>query len=144
MSASAVIHALSEDLHAATAFDLMRQLRPHLTAEQFAARCREARERDGYTLYGLMEEGRCLAVMGMRRLVDLLHGPHFYIDDLVVDEAARGRGLGAALLAHAERLAAEQGGIGLRLCTGIDHVDGQRFYEREGWSKKAVAYKKGF
>jgi hypothetical protein len=31
---------------------------------------------------------------------------------------------------------------GLRLCTGIENESGKRFYEREGWTLKAVAFKK--
>ena len=129
----------------ADAFAVMRELRAHLDFETFSERCREARASDGYTLYGAYDEGgRLLGVMGVRTLVDLLHGRHLYVDDLVVTEAARSRGVGSRLLAHAERLAAEAGGVGLRLCTGIDHHAGRRFYEREGWTAKAVAFKKGF
>ena len=126
------------------AFALMRQLRGHLTEESFTARYREARDRDDYRLYGAFDEGGCRALLGIRRLVDLLHGPHLYIDDLVVDASVRSRGVGAALLAFAEGLAADAGGIGLRLCTGIDYEPARRFYDREGWKALAVAYKKGF
>jgi len=126
------------------AYAVMRQLRPHLSEAEFTARCREARDRDGYTVYGMFEEGACIAVLGMRRLVELLHGPHLYIDDLVVADGHRSRGLGAKLLRFAEQKAAEAGGLGLRLCTGIDYQPARRFYEREGWSALAVAYKKGF
>jgi GNAT superfamily N-acetyltransferase len=122
----------------------MRQLRPHLTEAEFTARCREARERDDYTVYGMFEGAACIAVLGMRRLVDLLHGPHFYIADLVVADGHRSRGLGAELLRFAEQRAAEAGGLGLRLCTGIDYQPARKFYDREGWSALAVAYKKGF
>jgi hypothetical protein len=31
---------------------------------------------------------------------------------------------------------------GLRLCTGIENEQGKKFYERNGWSLRAVAYKK--
>lgn len=128
----------------ALAYSLMRQLRPGLSESEFTARCELAAAQNGYTLYGAFDGDECLGVMGMRRIVDLLHGDHFYIDDLVVDERARSRGVGAQLLRHAEALAAQAGGLGLRLCTGIDYLPARRFYEREGWVARAVAYKKGF
>lgn len=144
MSDTLVIREIPDGPDWPRAFVLMRQLRPHLELDDFVARCREAAARDAYTLWGAWDGDALLGVMGMRRLVDLLHGPHLYIDDLVVDERARSRGVGARLLAHAESLAAAAGGLGLRLCTGIDHEPGRRFYEREGWTARAVAYKKGF
>ena len=126
------------------AWAVVRELRPHVDRDAFAALCREAARRDGYTLYGAFADGRLVGVMGMRELVDLVHGRHLYVDDLVVTAAVRSRGVGRRLLAHAEGVARERGGLGLRLCTGIDHAPGRRFYEREGWTARAVAYKKGF
>jgi GNAT superfamily N-acetyltransferase len=120
------------------AYALIRELRPHLTEAEFTARCREAGTRDAYTMYGLYEGEKCLGALGMRRLVDLLHGPHFYIDDLVVDETARSRELGARLLGFAKQIAAEAGGLGLRWCTGIDYWPARHFYEREGWTARAA------
>ena len=126
------------------AWRVMRELRPHLDRDAFVALCRDAATRDGYTLHGALDGGRLVGVMGMRELVDLVHGRHLYVDDLVVAEGARSRGVGSRLLAHAERVARERGGLGLRLCTGVDNAPGRRFYEREGWVARAVAYKKGF
>lgn len=126
------------------AFAVLRELRPHVDHATFVAVCREAGRRDGYALHGAFDGGRLVAVMGMRELVDLLHGRHLYVDDLVVAEGARSRGVGRRLLAFAEEVARARGGLGLRLCTGIDHAAGRRFYEREGWTARAVAYKKGF
>ena len=121
------------------AWVVMRELRPHVDREAFVARCREAARRDGYALYGAFDDGRLVGVMGLRELVDLVHGRHLYVDDLVVTAAVRSRGVGSRLLAHAEALARERGGLGLRLCTGIDHAPGRRFYEREGGTARAVA-----
>src|SRR5437660_1493599 len=85
----------------------MCQLRPALAERGFTLRCPETHTRDGYTLYGLsmvirVSGDTCVGKLGIRQLVDLLHGPHLYIDDLVVAEGARANGLGAALLRFAE------------------------------------------
>lgn len=126
------------------AFTLLVDLRPHLDFATFVERCRAAQMADAYTLYGAYQDGELVGVMGLRTLVDLLHGRHLYIDDLVVAPAVRSQGVGRQLLEFAERLAAEAGGVGLRLCTGIDHEPAKRFYVREGWSARAVAFKKMF
>ena len=123
-------------------FSLMRELRPHLDFAQFARLCEAARQADDYTLVGVEENGRPVAVMGMRLLHDLVHGAHLYIDDLVVAESHRSRGLGARLLHYAERTATLAGTKQLRLCTGIENEAGRRFYKREGWTERALAIKK--
>jgi GNAT superfamily N-acetyltransferase len=125
-------------------FPIVRELREHLTIDTYLSRCLAAAEADAYTLYGAFEDDRCVAVMGIRELTDLLHGRHLYIDDLVVTSAVRARGIGAELLRFAEALAASSGAAGVRLSTGADHHAGRRFYEREGWTLRAVTFKKGF
>lgn len=144
MTTQITYRTMTEGADWAIAYALVRQLRPNLTEAEFTARCRQANAQDGYTIYGAFDGERCVGVLGMRRLVDFLHGPHFYIDDLVIAESDRSRGIGARLLQFVEQLAAEAGGLGLRLCTGIDYWPARRFYEREGWTARAVAYKKGF
>ncbi len=120
-------------------FPLMRQLRPHLTSEEYLSRVTQACETQGYHLF---RERNGNALIGMRILIDLVHGRHLYIDDLVVDENVRSRGVGRALLAFAEEFAREHACPGLRLCTGTDNLRGKKFYESLGWDPRAIAYKK--
>ena len=124
------------------AFLVLKELRPHLTRESYNQIYQAARRSDHYTFVGVFEEGRCTALMGYRILYDFVHGKHLYIDDLVVTKASRSQGMGAELLRYAEEKAWETQCVGLRLCTGVDNEPGRRFYEREHWELKAVAYKK--
>ena len=57
------------------------------------------------------------------------------IGGLVVDEAARGRGVGRLLLEAAVRWAAEQGYGKLRVRSNVIREDAHRFYEREGFRR---------
>jgi GNAT superfamily N-acetyltransferase len=59
--------------------------------------------------------------------------PFAEIGGLVVDEAARGRGVGRLLLEAAVRWAAEQGYGKLRVRSNVVREDAHRFYEREGF-----------
>lgn len=126
----------------ASVFELMRELRPHLTEKTFLETYHAAQKADGYVMYGFYHGSECVGLMGLRYLHDYVHGFHLYIDDLVTSEKVRSKGIGAELLKFAEGLAQENKCSGLRLCTGVDNKDGMRFYEREGWASRAVAYKK--
>lgn len=125
------------------AFPVVRELRPHLAFPEYVSLYEEARRRDEFTLVGCFDGGSCVAVMGYRVLVDFLHGRHLYIDDLVVASSLRSQGIGKRLLDFAEREADRLECLGLRLCTGVQNERGRVFYERHGWTVRALAYKKG-
>ena len=61
-----------------------------------------------------------------------------YIQDIVVDERFRDRGIGISLLRHTAAHVREQGGTYLRLSVDAKNVSAQRFYERLGlsWSQE--------
>lgn len=61
--------------------------------------------------------------------------PFAEIGGLVVDEAARGKGVGRLLVAAAVRRAAEQGYGKLRVRSNVIREDAHRFYEREGFRR---------
>lgn len=132
---------LPEDLND-DVFAVVKELRPHLDLQEFKQLVALAHAADGYRLVVAESKGEVQAVMGYRILHDLVHGSHLYIDDLVTAKAHRGRGLGAQLLKHAEAEARRLGFRTLRLCTGLDNKDAQRFYEREGWEARSFAFKK--
>lgn len=124
------------------AFEVMKELRPHLDFATFFALYQAAKKADDYRVVGLLKGGEVVAVMGYRQLHDLVRGQHLYIDDLVTTAAARSTGAGAKLLQFAEGEAKRLGCKSLRLCTGIDNDRGKKFYEREGWVCRSIAYVK--
>lgn len=123
-------------------YEVMAELRPHITVDQFKEIYKKAHTNDQYTLYGYFENEKCYALMGVRYLYDYVHLFHLYIDDLIVSSKQRSNGVGAKLLKFAEKLANDNKCTGLRLCTGVDNKDGIRFYEREKWLMRAVVFKK--
>lgn len=122
--------------------NLMKELRPHLSLEDYLSIYEHAHKNDGYEIVAIEEDNTVLALMGYRFLYDYVRGKHVYIDDLVSTEKARSMGLGAELLKYAEKVASENECNVLRLCTGIDNDRGVKFYEKNGWSKRAFAYTK--
>ncbi|WP_374076064.1 GNAT family N-acetyltransferase [Bdellovibrio bacteriovorus] len=123
-------------------YPIMKELRPHLSFEEYIAIYNEAHIADGYEIVAIEDKGQIMAVMGYRFLSDYVRGRHVYVDDLVSTEKARSQGLGAELLKFAEEIAKASGCSTLRLCTGIENDRGVKFYERNGWTKRAFAYTK--
>lgn len=123
-------------------FPVMKELRPHLNFDDYLSIYEEAHRNDGYQIVAIEENGQILAVMGYRILSDYVRGKHVYIDDLVSSEAVRSKGLGAELLKYAEGIAKNINCNTLRLCTGIENERGAKFYEKNGWIKRAFAYAK--
>ncbi len=123
-------------------YAVLRELRPHLSYEQFLEIYEQAHAGGDYTLAAIEDQGQIVAVMGYRFYSDFVRGRHLYIDDLVSRASARSRGLGAELLAYAERLAKDDGCNTLRLCAALENERGIRFYEREGWTRRSYAFVK--
>jgi ribosomal protein S18 acetylase RimI-like enzyme len=124
------------------AFVCLRDLRPHLSDLELTEIYRMACERDSYGFVVMELQGEVVALLGYRILYDFIRGKHLYIDDLITVEKHRSRGFGADLLKYAEGLARGLDCKSLRLCTGIENEAAIRFYERNGWRKKAYAFTK--
>jgi GNAT superfamily N-acetyltransferase len=60
-------------------------------------------------------------------------GRLWLLNDLYVAPAARGSGVGRALMQRARRLAEDSGACGLELVTARTNTIGQRLYESEGY-----------
>jgi len=110
---------------------VLEQLRPHLTAESFAAVYAEGHPQGLRFTAAYDEQDRCVAVAGWRLLATTVALRKLYVDDLVTTAAHRGQGVGAALLRELERRARGAGCRVLDLDSGADREDAHRFYFRE-------------
>ena len=124
-------YAESDEEIAAT-FDVMRQLRTHLTHERYVPHVRDLMESDGFRLAFLTDEGEVRAVAGFRLMNMLYCGRLLYVDDLVTDERVRSRGYGARLLDWLKAEGKRQGCAELQLISRVTREDAHRFYFREG------------
>jgi GNAT superfamily N-acetyltransferase len=120
---AALLVELGRGVAAGTAGDPTHQL-------QFAGHIRRI---DNGTLVAT-DADQVLGVIDMeyhQRLGD--HRPQARVNDLVVTDRARGRGVGRALLARAEERARRRGCFRLALVTATWRRDTIAFYERQGW-----------
>jgi ribosomal protein S18 acetylase RimI-like enzyme len=78
------------------------------------------------------------AVLGMLTLIvyRVPTGIRAWIHDVVVDESARGRGVGDALTREALRLAEEAGAISIELTTRQEREAANRLYRRLGFEQR--------
>ena len=87
--------------------------------------------------------GRVVAFAGMTvEWTPTSDDPVARLTALVVEEGERGRGTGAALVAHAEEWARGRGARSIRLTTAAHREDAHRFYERIGYAMTGLRYAK--
>ena len=99
---------LRSNVEITEAFPLMSVLRERIRPETFLAEVRR-QQGQGYELVGAFEDGTLVALAGIRRAHTLSRGEHMFVDDLVTDEPARGKGHAAALLRWVAARAAAEG-----------------------------------
>ena len=128
----------AEQRDSATLARLIGQLDYQVSADDVAARLATM---DGEGQVVLVAEigGRvvgCLSTSIMR----VLHrpAPVGRISMMVVDEAFRGRGIGAALVRAAERSLAERGCYMVEVTSHVRRTDAHRFYEKLGYERTSV------
>lgn len=136
------LKAVNDESEMPKVYSILKELRPKLSYSDFLSLYEKAHLSNGYEFVVIENENQIVAIMGYRIIFDFVHGKHLYIDDLVTTKSERSRGLGAKLLSYAEDLARQLNCRGLRLCTGVENTQGQRFYEHNGWQARAFAYKK--
>lgn len=124
-------HAETDEEIVAT-FEVMHQLRPHLTRDSYVPRVRRLMASDGFRLAALWHEGKVCAVAGYRLMAMLYCDRLLYVDDLVCDERVRSRGYGRTLLDWLKEEGRRQGCTQLQLISRVVREEAHRFYFREG------------
>jgi len=122
------------------AYPVINQLRDKLTFDEFLNRVRLAQS-EGYKLfYAVTGEKAVVGAVGLRILDDLCWGHHIYVDDLVVGESWRSRGIGKKLMQYVEDLAHSEQCQYIRLASGISRTEAHKFYERLGYQKTSFSF----
>jgi ribosomal protein S18 acetylase RimI-like enzyme len=135
---SIVRAAVALDLEAVTAM-LVAQLREHridMPAEKVgeAVEGIVANPERGRILVAV-EGGRVVGVAALSFVWPIEHGGRSaWLEELYVEPAARGRGIGTQLLRATLRAAADAGAVAIDLEVDVDHQRAARLYEREGFT----------
>jgi ribosomal protein S18 acetylase RimI-like enzyme len=115
--------------------DALKRLLPQLSPERelpTTAQLKELLAAHGSVLLLAREQGR---IVGTATLVTFrtTTGLRARIEDAVVDESARGRGAGAALIEETLRLAREKGASHVSLTSRTEREGANRLYRRLGF-----------
>ena len=110
--------------------------------EALAAAWRGVRESDGHALVAECD-GRAVGFLFLQFRDDAIFvreelRPYAYVSELFVSEAARGAGVGAALMSEAERLAAVRGVRRLMVGVLAGNAAAERLYARLGFAPHAI------
>lgn len=144
MNPSTVFRHLEDPAGIATAFGVMRELRPHLTTADAFARQVHRQFAQGYRLLAACEGNvpgdAPIGLGGYRFLENLIYGRFVYVDDLVVTARLQRSGVGGELLAQVRRIAQEAGCDHFVLDTGLHMALAQRFYYRQGLLAKGMHF----
>ena len=111
----------------ARCYPVMVELRPHLSASEFASRVRK-QQGTGFQLAYLEEAGEVRAVTGFRYLETLAWGKILYVDDLVAAPAQRSRGHGGQLFDWLVAQAKQNNCDEFHLDSGVQRFGAHRFY----------------
>lgn len=118
-------------------FSVMRDLRPHLQADDFLPRVKKLTETTGLRLAFFLDE-EIKAVAGFRIGEWLaFDGKYLEIEDLVTKSGERSKGYGSELFDWLVDYAEENGCTHLRLVSNVARGDAHRFYERKGMTHSA-------
>ena len=112
------------------AYPIMVQLRSQYTLESFKQSVAEQAEKVGYQIYAAYDNDTMVAVAGIRPLKTLARGEFIHVDDLVVDEKLRVKGVGKQLLKYIHNLAQDQGMSSVFLDA---RPEAKAFYDKLGY-----------
>ncbi len=126
-----MVEKVETDAAIAACYDVMAELRPHVSREEFLPVIHALRA-DGLRLACIRAEGRVVAVAGYRISTNLFYGKHLYVDDLVTADSERSKGHGTELLAWLRALAVENDCDAFHLDSGVQRKRAHQFYLREG------------
>ena len=135
-----IVDLAVSDAQVEACYPAMRELRPHIDAQQFVGIVRDM-QRDGYMLAALIDDGRVTAVAGFRIKRTLFCDKFLYIDDLATLSTEQSKGHGNVLLSWLREYARAANCADLRLDSGLQRINAHRFYERNGLESTALHFR---
>jgi len=137
------IRSISSPIDLKEAYQVLHQLRPNLTFEQFSQIYPEMQKK-GYQLHGGYVEGHGLVVVaGSQTCQSFSSGKFLWIYDLVTSEQHRSNGYGIKILKFIEEVATFDGCSQIRLDSRLVRTEAHAFYEEKaGYEKYGYVFVK--
>jgi GNAT superfamily N-acetyltransferase len=135
------IELATTDAQIAATYDVMVQLRPHISRDQYVPFVQRLVANERFNLAALIDDGVVRAVAGYRVMEMLYCGRMMYIDDLVTDERVRSRGYGKVLLDWLKAEARAARCTEVQLISRVTREEAHRFYFREDFGIEAFHFR---
>lgn len=126
-----MIRKIVSDTDLKATYPVMKQLRTHLSEQEYVERAQRQQSKGGYIVAALEDEGQVRCVAGYRISECLSWGRFLYVDDLVSDQNARSKNYGKQMMDWLLAEARQNGCQELHLDSGVQRHAAHRFYLRE-------------
>ncbi len=125
-----------------SAYALMKQLRPHLSKDEFVSRVKQQQKTMHYRLFAFYDKQNLVGLCGVMPFDVLYREKCLYICDLVIDSNLRGQGFGSKFLQKIENLAHIEGYLQIELSSGFPRKKAHQFYAKMGFDKTSYVFVK--
>ncbi|MDP8258288.1 MAG: GNAT family N-acetyltransferase [Candidatus Aadella gelida] len=123
-------------------FSVVKELRTHLSESEYLDVADEMLAR-GYRLLALKYKGEMVTVAGIEVSMNLYHGRHIWVYDLVTAEKYRSKSYGEKMLKYIEDMARKEGCGIVSLASKFEREGAHRFYEdKMGYEKTGFVFQK--
>jgi ribosomal protein S18 acetylase RimI-like enzyme len=116
-------------------FHLIQQLSPSVTAENYAIMLEEMIAKD-YKMAAVFEEETCVGLSGFWIATKFYSGKYLEMDNVVVADGHRSKGIGKILCDFLLELAINENVKTIMLDAYLENHKAHAFYEREGFEKR--------
>jgi GNAT superfamily N-acetyltransferase len=123
------------------AYVLVKQLNPKMSEAEYAARLEDMWQYP-YRMMGVFEGTSCIAVAGYWVMTKLYCGKYLELDNVVVDETHRSRGIGKVICEVLQEIAYKENCEVMMLDAYIPNTRAHEFYEQLGFAKKGYHFVK--
>lgn len=127
-----IVKKMSSDLEIMSTFNTFKQLRPHLTEEDFLEKINRLEKNNGFHLVAVLEDNEVKAAAGYRITESLAWGKYLYVDDLITNVSSRRQGYASVLWDWLVTQAKLEGCKQFHLDSGVQRYDAHRFYLKGG------------
>lgn len=129
------IRLLVQKAEMAPLYPLIRQLSPKVSEERYLKLLEDMLTR-GYRMAAIFEDGACVGLTGIWIGTKIYSGKYMELDNVVVAETHRSKGIGKLLCDYATALALEEGVEMIMLDAYRENYRAHAFYEREGFVRR--------
>lgn len=127
-----LVKKMSSDLEIMSTFNTFKQLRPHLTEDDFLEKINRLEKNNGFHLVAVLQDNKVKAAAGYRITESLAWGKYFYVDDLITNESSRRQGYASVIWDWLVTQAKIEGCEQFHLDSGVHRHDAHRFYLKGG------------